>query len=134
MMYVLAPIKLPFMTKLYGVPMKNIYLLLLLFVPLFNVALAGTISQTSGKVVAVRSSTQYHELINQDSERETLIQLETPLDGCDWLGVKSSDSVFVSILLMAQTQSKPVRVWYYSDKFSPIWGDSVCQAITIEAK
>lgn len=92
----------------------------------------ATIEAVNGKITSMRTSSEYHESVPAGAERETIFKLNSAHAGCAWLGIKNSENAFVSMLLSAQAQSKEIKVWYYTDKFSPVWNGAVCQAITIE--
>ncbi|WP_156804636.1 hypothetical protein [Gallaecimonas xiamenensis] len=96
-------------------------------------AVAAIVGETKGKVITIRTSSHYHESIPTDAETETIFKLSNSYVDCEWVGIKNSEAAFVSTLLASQAQSKEVSVWYYKDKYSPVWGN-VCQAITIELK
>lgn len=110
---------------------KIINIVLLTLVPV--IASAGDMISAQGKISAMRTSSQYHESIPPEVEAETIFKLDSGLGDCAWVGVKNSENTFVSMLLSAHAQSKEVKVWFYRDKFSSLWGN-VCQAITIEVK
>ena len=109
------------------------FLCLLLLLSAFH-ANAATIADSEGTITKFRTSSSYDgSYIAAGLEPETLFTLSSEHVGCSWLGIKSTDKSFLSTLLSAQAQKKSVKVWYYSDKKSPLWA-SVCQAITIELK
>jgi len=93
---------------------------------------AAIIGTVTGKITSMRTSSGYHESVPTGAETETIFKLSSEHAGCAWLGIKNSEQVFVSMLFSAQSQSKDIKVWYYTDKFSPVWKGAVCQAITIE--
>jgi hypothetical protein len=97
-------------------------------------AIAAVVGETSGTITSIRTSSVYHESIPSEAELETIFKLSNGFTDCQWVGVKNSDTAFISMILSAQAQSKEVRVWYYRDKYSPIWTNTVCQGITIELK
>ncbi|WP_298770792.1 hypothetical protein [uncultured Shewanella sp.] len=112
--------------------MRQFHLVLTAFLislPLFVSAATMKISG-SGIVTTIRVTSEYNTSVLEGGS-EMIFKLSSGHDGCDYLGVNSKDTAFVSLLLSAQAQSKAVTVWYYSDKFSPIW-PNVCQAATIE--
>jgi len=94
---------------------------------------AAVVGETKGSIIALRTSSHSHESIPSGEEVETIFKLSNSYVDCEWVGVKNSETIFISTLLAAQAQSKEISVWYYRDKFSTIWGN-VCQGITIELK
>lgn len=94
---------------------------------------AGTM-QTSGpgNITVIRATSEYHESV-PSGQTETIFKLDSGHVGCSYLGVNNNEKGFISLLLSAQAQSRKVTVWYYPDKFSPLW-NTVCQAATIEVK
>lgn len=112
----------------------NTKLLLLMLLAMFtsNSAYSNTVGVTSGTVTEIRTSSTYHQSIQDQTELETIFKLSSGYTDCEWVGVNNTNAVFISLLLASKAQSKQVKVWYYRDKLSPKWS-SVCQAITIEA-
>lgn len=106
------------------------FIFLLLVIPSFVNATSA--KEVFGKISSMRTSSGYHESINAGN-LEVIFKIDSGHSDCQWLGIKSSDETFTSLLIASQVQGNQIRVWYYPTKKSPLWSN-VCQAITIETK